>query len=125
MDGNNYLKCILKGIIGTLLFSLIGIVILSFIMSKAVFSKQIFNLIYIIISLVSLAFGSMIAAKKKKSKGMLVGIGVAMLYIIVIYLFCTLFSGGFKFSSFEVIRFIAILIVGALGGVFGVNMGDE
>ena len=125
MEDNNYFKCILKGTVGTLLFSFIGIIILSFMMTKLVFSKQIFNLIYVIISLVSLALGSIIAAKKKKSKGMLVGIGVAITYTVIIYILCALLDESIKFNSFELFRFISTLIVGGLGGVFGVNMSGE
>lgn len=125
MEDNNYFKCILKGTVGTLLFSFIGIIILSFMMTKLVFSKQIFNLIYVVISLVSLALGSIIAAKKKKSKGMLVGIGVAITYTVIIYILFVLLNGSIKFNSFELFRFISTLIVGALGGVFGVNISAE
>ena len=125
MEKNNYFKCVLKGTVGALLFTFIGIVILSCLMTKLVLSRQMFNVMYLIISLVSLTFGAVIAARKKKSKGMFVGVGVTIFYYVIIYIICNITSGGFTFNMFELFKFIAALIIGGLGGVFGVNMQQE
>lgn len=124
MENNNYFKCVLKGTVGTLLFTFSGIVVLSFLMTKLVFSKHMFNVLYLVISLISLAFGTMIAAKKKQSKGLLVGFGVTVFYSIIIYIVCLIINGGFSFNMFELFKLVAALIVGGLGGVLGVNMQE-
>ena len=125
MENNNYFKCILKGTIGTLLFNFIGIVILSSIMTKLTLTKNIFNVIYLIISLVSLACGAMIAARKRKSKGFYVGFGVTIFYCVTVYLIYTIVNGGYTFTGFELFKIIVSFIVGGLGGVLGVNMVQE
>ena len=119
MENNNYFKCVLKGTVGTLLFTFSGIVVLSFLMTKLVF-----NVLYLVISLISLAFGAMIAAKKKQSKGLLVGFGVTVFYSVIIYIVCLIINGGFSFNMFELFKLVAALIVGGLGGVLGVNMQE-
>ncbi|EDT75110.1 MULTISPECIES: TIGR04086 family membrane protein [Clostridium] len=124
MENNNYFKCVLKGTVGTLLFTFSGIVVLSFLMTKLVFSKHMFNVLYLVISLISLAFGAMIAAKKKQSKGLLVGFGVTVFYSVIIYIVCLIMNGGFSFNMFELFKLVAALIVGGLGGVLGVNMQE-
>lgn len=124
MENNNYFKCVLKGTVGTLLFTFSGIVVLSFLMTKLVFSKHMFNVLYLVISLISLAFGAMIAAKKKQSKGLLVGFGVTVFYFVIIYIVCLIINGGFSFNMFELFKLVAALIVGGLGGVLGVNMQE-
>ncbi|ALP91002.1 MULTISPECIES: TIGR04086 family membrane protein [Clostridium] len=124
MENNNYFKCVLKGTVGTLLFTFSGIVVLSFLMTKLVFSKHMFNVLYLVISLISLAFGAMIAAKKKQSKGLLVGFGVTVFYSVIIYIVCLIINGGFSFNMFELFKLVAALIVGGLGGVLGVNMQE-
>ena len=124
METNNYFKCVLKGTVGTLLFTFSGIVVLSFLMTKLVFSKHMFNVLYLVISLISLAFGAMIAAKKKQSKGLLVGFGVTVFYSVIIYIVCLIINGGFSFNMFELFKLVAALIVGGLGGVLGVNMQE-
>ncbi|ENZ33250.1 hypothetical protein HMPREF1084_01718 [Clostridium butyricum 60E.3] len=124
MENNNYFKCVLKGTVGTLLFTFSGIVVLSFLMTKLVFSKHMFNVLYLVISLISLAFGAMIAAKKKQSKGLLVGFGVTVFYSVIIYIVCLIINGGFSFNMFELFKLVAALIVGGLGGALGVNMQE-
>ncbi|MCQ2013691.1 MAG: TIGR04086 family membrane protein [Clostridium butyricum] len=124
MENNNYFKCVLKGTVGTLLFTFSGIVVLSFLMTKLVFSKHMFNVLYLVISLISLAIGAMIAAKKKQSKGLLVGFGVTVFYSVIIYIVCLIINGGFSFNMFELFKLVAALIVGGLGGVLGVNMQE-
>ena len=124
MEDNNYFKCVLKGTAGTLLFTLIGIVILSFSMTKLVFSKQIFNVLYVIISLSSISIGAIIAARKKKSKGMLVGFGVTICYYVIIYIFYGIVNGGLTFNMFEMLQFAAALVIGGLGGVLGVSLQE-
>ena len=124
MENNNYFKCVLKGTVGTILFTFSGIVVLSFLMTKLVFSKHMFNVLYLVISLISLAFGAMIAAKKKQSKGLLVGFGVTVFYSVIIYIVCLIINGGFSFNMFELFKLVAALIVGGLGGVLGVNMQE-
>ncbi|MDU6541364.1 TIGR04086 family membrane protein [Clostridium sp.] len=124
MENNNYFKCVLKGTVGTLLFTFSGIVVLSFLMTKLVFSKHMFNVLYLVISLISLAIGAMIAAKKKQSKGLLVGFGVTVFYFVIIYIVCLIMNGGFSFNMFELFKLVAALIVGGLGGVLGVNMQE-
>ena len=124
MENNNYFKCVLKGTVGTLLFTFSGIVVLSFLMTKLVFSKHMFNVLYLVISLISLAFGAMIAAKKKQSKGLLVGFGVTVFYSVIIYIVCLIINGGFSFNMFELFKLVAALIVGGLGGVLGVDMQE-
>lgn len=124
MENNNYFKCVLKGTVGTLLFTFSGIVVLSFLMTKLVFSKHMFNVLYLVISLISLAFGAMIAAKKKQSKGLLVGFGVTVFYSVIIYIVCLIINGGFSFNMFELFKLVAAFIVGGLGGVLGVNMQE-
>ena len=124
MENNNFFKCVLKGTVGTLLFTFSGIVVLSFLMTKLVFSKHMFNVLYLVISLISLAFGAMIAAKKKQSKGLLVGFGVTVFYSVIIYIVCLIINGGFSFNMFELFKLVAALIVGGLGWVLGVNMQE-
>lgn len=122
MENNNYLKCVLKGTVGTLLFTFIGIVILSCLMTKLVFSRQIFNVLYFVISLISLAIGAMIAARKKKSRGMLVGFGVTLFYFVIIYILCSIVNGRFSFNMYELFKLASALVIGGFGGVLGVNM---
>lgn len=121
-NSNKYFKSVLKGTIGTLILSFIGIAVLSLLMTKLSFSKGVFNMIYVIISLCSLSLGAIIGAKKNESKGWLVGFGVALGYYIVLFILSSGFSGEITFKLFDFAKLGIALAVGTLAGMLGINL---
>ena len=117
MENNKYVKSVVKGTIGTIIFSFVGIALLSMLMTKLVFSKSIFNMIYVIISLCSLSLGAIIGAKKNEAKGWLVGFGVALGYYIVLFILSSSFSGEITFKLFDLTKLLIALAVGTLAGM--------
>lgn len=122
MEDNKYLRSVLKGTVGTLIFSFIGITFLSIMMTKLVFSKGIFNMIYVIISLCSISLGAIIGAKRNESKGWLVGFGVALGYYIILFILSSCFRGEMAFKLFDFVKLIIALAVGTLAGMLGINL---
>ena len=122
MENNKYVKSVVKGTIGTIIFSFVGIALLSMLMTKLVFSKGIFNMIYVIISLCSLSLGAIIGAKKNEAKGWLVGFGVALGYYIVLFILSSSFSGEITFKLFDLTKLSIALAVGTLAGMLGINL---
>lgn len=122
MENSKFFKSVLKGTTGSLIFSFIGIAVLSLLMTKLVFSKGIFNMIYVIISLCSLSLGAMIGAKKNESKGWLVGLGVAIGYYLVLFALTSSFSNETTFKLFDLAKLGITLAVGTLAGMLGINL---
>ena len=122
MENSKFFKSVLKGTTGSLIFSFIGITILSLLMTKLVFSNGIFNMIYVIISLCSLSLGAMIGAKKNESKGWLVGLGVAIGYYLVLFILSSSFSSETTFKLFDLAKLGITLAVGTLAGMLGINL---
>jgi putative membrane protein (TIGR04086 family) len=122
MENSKYFKSVAKGTVGTLIFSFVGISVLSLLMTKLVFSKGIFNMIYVIISLCSLSLGAMIGAKKNESKGWLVGFGVALAYYLVLFILSSSFNGELAFKLFDFVKLLIALAVGTLAGMLGINL---
>jgi putative membrane protein (TIGR04086 family) len=122
MENSKYLKSVIKGTVGTLILSFIGITILSMLMTKLVFSKNIFNMAYVIISLCSLSLGAIIGAKKNESKGWIVGFGIALCYYIILFILSSIFSGQITFKLFDFTKLIIALAVGTLAGMLGINL---
>lgn len=122
MENSKFFKSVLKGTTGSLIFSFIGIAVLSLLMTKLVFSKGIFNMIYVIISLCSLSLGAMIGAKKNESKGWLVGFGVAIGYYLVLFALSSSFSSEITFEFFDLAKLAIALAVGTLAGMLGINL---
>jgi len=122
MENSKYFKSVLKGTIGTIILSFIGIAVLSMLMTKLVFSKGVFNMVYVIISLCSLSLGAIIGAKKNEAKGWLVGFGVALGYYVVLFILSSSFSGEITFKLFDLTKLIIALAVGTLAGMLGINL---
>ena len=122
MENSKYFRSVVKGTIGTIIFSFIGITVLSLLMTKLVFSKGIFNMVYVIISLCSLSLGSIIGAKKNEAKGWLVGFGVALVYYVVLFILSSSFSGEITFKLFDLTKLAIALAVGTLAGMLGINL---
>ena len=122
MENNKYFKSVIKGTVGTIILSFIGITVLSMLMTKLVFSNSIFNMAYVIISLCSLSLGAIIGAKKNEAKGWLVGFGVALCYYIVLFILSSIFGGQITFKLFDFTKLVIALAVGTLAGMLGINL---
>lgn len=122
MENSKYFKSVVKGTTGALIFSFIGIAVLSFLMTKLVFSKGIFNMIYVIISLCSLSLGAIIGAKKNESKGWLVGFGVAIGYYLVLFILASSLGGAMSFKLLDLAKIVIASAVGMLAGMLGINL---
>lgn len=122
MEKSKYLKSVCKGTIGSILLSLMGIVILSGMMTKFVFSEGIFNMLYVVISLIALSIGAIIGAKKNESKGWLVGFGVAIGYYLGLFILSSLLDGEVSFRLFELAKLSIALVIGTLAGMLGINL---
>lgn len=122
MENTKYFRSVVKGTLGTLIFSFIGVAVLSVLMTKLAFSKGIFNAVYAIISLCSLSLGAIIGAKRNESKGWLVGFGVALGYYMVLFILASCFSGELVFKLFDLVKLTIALAVGTLAGMLGINL---
>ncbi|AOR23068.1 TIGR04086 family membrane protein [Clostridium taeniosporum] len=121
-SNNNYLRSVCKGSIGAIILSFIGIIILSLFMKIIEFTPNIFNMIYVIISLISLAIGAIIGAKTNQSKGWLVGLGIGMVYYIALFIISSYISGAVTFKIFDLAKFTISMAVGLLAGMLGINL---
>ena len=122
MEENNYFRSVMKGTVGAIIFSLVGIIILSAIMTTCKVSSNIRSMIIVITVLISLSIGSIVAAKKNGSKGMLVGICVGAEFYCIYFITASVLGGSLIFSVYELGKLSIIMIVGALSGILGVNI---
>ncbi|SFD11853.1 TIGR04086 family membrane protein [Clostridium uliginosum] len=122
MESNNYLRSVLKGLGGTIILSLIGVLILSILMKTIEFSSSVFSMLYVIISLVSLALGSVMGAKANASKGWLVGLGIGLSYYLVLFIISSYIGGAIIFQAFDLAKCIISVVVGLLAGMLGINL---
>ena len=76
MDLANYFKSIMKGVIWSIVITVIASIIFAILMNSITIGENIFNIIYVVISCLALILGSVIAVKAYGSKGWIVGLTV-------------------------------------------------
>lgn len=121
-NNNNYLRSVCKGSVGAVILSFFGVVVLSLLMKIVEFTPSIFSMLYVIISLISLAIGSIIGAKANKSKGWLVGLGIGIIYYMALFIISSYISGAITFEIFDLAKFAISMGIGFLAGMLGINL---
>lgn len=118
---NSSLIQILKGLIISLLITLISIFIFSIILTYSNMSEKIIPIVIIILTFISILIGTIIVVRKIKKKGMLNGAVIGGTYVILLYLISSLLNTGFAFNTYTILMIIAGIVSGIIGGIIGVN----
>ncbi len=116
----NYLY-ILKGVIISIIFTLIFLFIFSIVLTYTNMSEKFINPTIIVITAISILIGSSIGNLKVKRNGLLNGAIIGAMYLIFIYFVSSILSGNFSVTLESIIMIIAGMIFGMIGGIIGVN----
>lgn len=122
---NGNMNYIAKGIITSLIFTFIALLILSAVLTYTSISENVGNSAIIIINSISILIGSGITTKNQKSKGILKGSLCGLCYIGIIYLISSLISLNFTVNTSSIIMIITSVISGGIGGIIGVNLNKK
>ena len=115
-------SCVGEGVFRAAILTLIMLVVYSIVTSYVPASLKVTSVFYIIITLLSVLYGSVFAAKKSGEKGWLMGISVAATYMVVLYLVKVVGGGSAAIGMKEVVRTSLALGVGAFSGMLGINL---
>lgn len=111
-----------EGVFRASILTLIILVIYSIVTTVMPASMEVTSIFYIVITLVSVLYGSIFAAKKAGEKGWLMGIMVAATYMLVLYLVKVFGGGGYAIGTREIVRASLALGIGTLSGMLGINL---
>ncbi|WP_299997532.1 TIGR04086 family membrane protein [uncultured Clostridium sp.] len=125
MDWKNYFTNVLKGVVGAGAIVIILTAIFSLVMSFVEISPSIDSAINVIITSLSLIFGTILAAKLYGRKGWLVGLSVGILFYIALYGIGILFGAEATLDLNDLIKFLLCVVVGILSGMLGINLGRD
>lgn len=112
---------ILKGVIISIIFTLIFLFIFSMLLTYTNISEKFINPTIIVITAISILIGSSIGNLKVKRNGLLNGAIIGGMYLILIYFISSVLSQNFSITLESIIMIIAGMIFGMIGGVIGVN----
>ena len=112
-----------KGVLGSFFLTLVLILILGVVSTFLDVSASIRAACFIVITSLSVIYGSIYSTRKIQKKGWFIGILVALLYIFIIYL-VAIISGSreFTINSTDLFMIALALLVGSLSGMLGINL---
>jgi len=116
----NFLN-ILKGVIISIIFTLIFLFVFSIILTYTNISESFITPVIIVITAISIFIGSSIGNIKMKRNGLLNGALIGGIYLLSIYLMSGIINQNFSFSTASIIIIVAGMICGMFGGIIGVN----
>ena len=117
------LKNIAKGVIISIIFTLIILFIFSILLTYTNISESFITPVIIVTTSISIFIGSSIGNLKMKKSGLLNGALIGGIYLLSIYLLSGTINHNFGLTMQSVIIIVAGMICGMFGGILGVNKG--
>lgn len=112
---------LVKGVLFSLIFTAVAVLLLAVLYKFVEMSDGAIKIANQIIKIASVALGVKIALKKDKSKGLLKGAIVGVLYTILSFVLFSLLAKNFSFSLSLVTDIVFAGLVGLIFGVLFVN----
>ena len=120
-NGKKRIKNIFIGIGISMLFTVVCLLVFSFILAYTNISENTIIPVIIIITGISILIGSSIGNIKIKKDGILNGSIIGALYILILYLISSLLNVNFTLNFTSIIMIIVGIVFGIFGGIIGVN----
>jgi len=111
-----------KGVFVSFISTIVMMLVLAMIMSFMDLSTKSLYVGYVVVTCISIVFGSIYSAKRNGSKGWLVGLLVGILYYILIGIISSIATGSMALGLFDFYRFIFAVAIGLLSGMLGINL---
>ena len=121
-EKSNLFFNILKGVIISLLFTVVCLFIFSCLLVYTNISENLMQPVVIVVTGISILIGSSIGNRTIDKNGILNGAIVGVVYILCIYLISSIINGNFLFNIQSLIMIATGVIAGAVGGIIGVNI---
>lgn len=121
MEETKNIKYIIKGVIISIIATLILLLIFSILLTYTNISEKLINPFIIVITAISILIGSSIGNTKMKKNGLLNGAIIGGVYLTLIYIISSIINHNFILTVQSVIIIISGIICGMLGGIIGVN----
>ena len=120
-SGKGIIKNIFIGIGIAMLFTVVCLLIFSFILTYTNIGENTIVPVIIVITAISILIGSSIGNIKIKKNGILNGALVGGGYILILYFVSSLLNARFGLNLQSAIMIAVGIIFGILGGIIGVN----
>lgn len=119
---NNNIFIIVKGLVISIITTLISIFILACVLSFSDFSESNVPIAIIAITSIAILISTSISTIKLNKNGMINGGIIGLLYMFCLYLISSTLGTGFILNANAIIMIILGIIAGMIGGIVGVNI---
>lgn len=116
------IKSIIRAVGIGIITTIILLFIYSIILTYTNVSETTMPTVVIIITGISILIASQLTTKKLKKNGIINGSFVGFIYIVGIYIISSIITGNFGFNLSAIIMCIVGIMMGAVGGIIGINM---
>lgn len=120
-NGKGTVKNIFKGIGISMIFTVVCLLIFSFVLTFTNISESTITPVIIVVTAISILIGSSLGNTKIKKNGILNGALVGGGYILILYLISSTLNVRFSLNMQSVIMIAVGVVFGILGGIIGVN----
>ncbi|GAA0124131.1 MULTISPECIES: TIGR04086 family membrane protein [Clostridium] len=115
-------SCVGHGVLRAFILTMFALIVYSLLISVISVGPKVNSIFYIILTLISIIYGTICATIKAGSNGWLMGILVGLFYIVALFIVSILCGKEFAFGIKEITRVIMATLVGALSGMIAVNL---
>lgn len=116
------IKSIIKAVGVGIIITIIFLFIYSIILTYTNVSEATMPTVVIVITAISILIASQLTTKNLKKNGIINGSFVGLIYIVGIYIISSIITGNFGFNLSAIIMCIVGIMMGAVGGIIGINM---
>lgn len=120
-ENTNNLIRIIKGTLISIVATLILLIIFSAILTYTNISESTIPTVIIVLTAIGILMGSHITTAHIRKNGIINGALVGGIYIIILYLISSIVTKEFSLNKYSIIMMATSLLIGALGGIIGVN----
>lgn len=110
-----------KGVLRACIITLIIAFILAIVQTITSIGESLLSTGVLVTTMLSIIYGSIYATRKINSKGWLMGMAVALLYMVIIYI-AALVLGKDGFIVKDLWRVLLAVTTGILSGMLGINL---
>ncbi|AJD29922.1 MULTISPECIES: TIGR04086 family membrane protein [Clostridium] len=113
---------IVQGLLRAIIITVIMLLIFAVILTFKDIGEKISSIIYLLITILSIMYGTIYAVRKINKKGWLIGLVISIMYMVIIYIISIVSGNTLTFGTDRFIRIFLALILGILSGMLGINI---
>ncbi|ENK1243052.1 TIGR04086 family membrane protein [Clostridium sporogenes] len=113
---------IVQGILRAVILTVIMLLLFAVVLTFTDVSEKISSIIYLLITILSIMYGTIYSVRKINKKGWLIGLVISIIYMVIIYIISIVSGNTLTFGTDRFIRILLALILGMLSGMLGINI---